>query len=86
MNNKKKNLQKKIGIVNYGMGNLASVSNCLKVLGYSAEIVQHGVLLSKYGRSTGFPVGPIVHPAFAGTLGLDESENYRLFPEEVVPA
>ena len=41
----------------------------------SAEIVQHGVLLSKYGRSTGFPVGPIVHPALAGTLGLDESEN-----------
>ena len=36
--------------------------------------VQHRGLLSKR-RPARFPVDPIVHPAFAGALGMNESEK-----------
>jgi len=40
MNKVKNTSKKKIGIVNYGMGNLGSVSNCINLLGYRTFIAQ----------------------------------------------
>ena len=42
--------------------------------------VQHKGSPFQNGRPARFPADPIVHPAFAGALGMDESENFE-FPE-----